>query len=390
MQSELRHSKISTLRLGDLGRYHALLRTPASTSSGTGLHEIFSELLRRLEQNLQFDHLGLGLHDSSRNVVSVILRAGEHDFPPEIPVLENSLGLVLKNRHAIEVQDVDDETQFNDLVMRAKSGGFRSFRVVPLATDRKTLGALAVVRRQPGPFSTEDIGYLDRAAELIALLIENTLMAEALSREKAQLKTLLDVNSTLISSLDIQKLLPQISSSMRPIVQQDYTHFALYEKAADAMRYFVLDSEGRARAGLSDALVPLTESPAGIAFTRGEPTLFRQHDLEQIDSGYAKQLLDAGVRSIGCFPLMSRGQKIGTLGLSSVKEDAFREDEVVLLTQIAAQVAIAIDNARAYEEIAKFKDKLSKEKLYLEDELRSEHNFGEVVGNSPALCHALK
>ena len=386
----MRHSTISIYRLGELARYQALLQKSVSSTAETGLQAIFSELLKRIEQNLQFDLLDMGLHDSSRNVISVILRAGEHDFPPEIPVHENSLGIVLNNRQAIEVEDVENEARFDDLVSGAKSGGFRSFRIVPLITDRRPLGVLAVVRRQPGPFSPEDVRYLDHAAQWIALLLENALMADALSREKAQLKTLLDVNSTLVSSLDIRKLLPQISSSMRPIVHQHYTHFALYEEAADVMRCFVLDSEGRARVGLSDVLVPVTESPAGIAFVRGQPTFFREQDLQQIGSIYVKQLLDAGVRSTGCFPLTNRGRKIGTLGLSRVNDDPFREDEVVLLTQISAQVAIAIDNARAYQEIARFKDRLAKEKLYLEDEIRSELNFGEVVGNSPVLRNTLQ
>lgn len=78
------------------------------------------------------------------------------------------------------------------------------------------------------------------------------------------------------------------------------------------------------------------------------------------------------------------------LGLASLRDGLPSEDDLVLLTQIAAQVAIAVDNARSHDEIAQLKDKLSKEKLYLEDEIRSQHNFGEVVGNSPALCHVLK
>jgi formate hydrogenlyase transcriptional activator len=298
--------------------------------------------------------------------------------------------LVLNQGQAIEVQDVETETKFGDLVNRAKTGGFRSFRVVPLTTDRQTLGCLAVIRRQPGSFSDEDVRYLDHAAQLVALVLENALMAEVLGREKAQLETLLDVNCALVSSLDIQKLLQEISTSIRRIVQQDYTHLALYDKAADGMKFYVLNTASQPADLLPETLVALSQCPDGIAFRQGETMLFTQADLELIGSDYSRRLLEIGIRSVCCFPLMSRGRKLGTLGLASLREDATFKDDVSLLGQIAAQVAIAVDNARAYAEIAKFKDKLSKEKLYLEDEIRSEHNFGEMVGNSPALRQVLK
>jgi formate hydrogenlyase transcriptional activator len=90
------------------------------------------------------------------------------------------------------------------------------------------------------------------------------------------------------------------------------------------------------------------------------------------------------------FSLVSRGRKLGTVGLSSLTENAFSSHDFDLLSQVAAQVAIAVDNARAYDEIAKLKDRLAKEKLYLEEELHSAHNFGEIVGNSRALRQVLK
>jgi formate hydrogenlyase transcriptional activator len=91
-----------------------------------------------------------------------------------------------------------------------------------------------------------------------------------------------------------------------------------------------------------------------------------------------------------CFPLLSRGRKLGTLGLASLREDAPFANDISLFRHIAAQIAVAVDNAYAHDEIARFKDKLAKEKLYLEDELRHEHNFGEVIGTSPALKEVLK
>ena len=386
-----RHANITSYPFDELPRrYQDLLQTRSATSGTPSLRETFSELFKHFDANLRSDHLGLALHDRGRNMASVILQTGEHEFSQDIPIVETSLGLVLQHGQAIEVQDVETESGFRDLVDRARSGGFRSFRVVPLTTERQTLGCLAVVRRSPGAFSAEDVLYVNHAAQLVALALENALMSDVLSREKAQLETLLDVNNALVSTLDVQELLREISISIRRIVQQDYTHLALYDKAADGMKFYLLDTANQPSNLLPETLVPLSQCPAGIAFRHGETMLFGQADLELIDSDYTRWLLELGIRSVCCFPLISRGRKLGTLGLASLREATFKNNDVGLLGQIAGQVAVAVDNARAYDEIAKFKDKLSKEKLYLEDEIRSEHNFGEMVGNSPALKQVLK
>jgi formate hydrogenlyase transcriptional activator len=386
-----RHSNITSYRLDDLSRHHReLLRTIQERASQGNLRNLISELLKRLEENLYFDHLAFALHDPARNILHIMVQAGEYEIPAEIPVLETSLGTVLQMQQAIEVRDVETETRFADVLELAANGGFRSIRIVPLSTERSRLGVLAVARRLPGGFSEEDIRFLDRAAQLVALVLENALLADVLSREKARLETLLDVNTVLVSSLEIQKLFQEISSYIRRMVRQDYTHLALYDKAADAMKIYVLDFANNPALVVPETLVPVSQCPSGIAFRQGETMVVGEADLQLIGSEYTKDLLALGVRSMCCFPLLSRGRKLGTLGLASLKENGPSEEDIVLLTQIAAQVAIAVDNARAYTEIAKLKDKLSKEKLYLEEEIRSEHNFGEVVGNSPALRQVLK
>ena len=385
-----RHSNITSFRLDEFSRRCQELFLLAAGSARPNLREVFSELLRRLEQSLHFDHLGFALFDATRNVAVVLLQAGDSEVPTEIPVEETSLGIVLRRQEPIEVHDTDSETRFPDLVAIARRAGLRSFRVVPLATDRQILGTMGMGRKQPGPFSDEDVRSLDHAARLVALVLENALMADVLGREKARLETLLHVNSALVSSLDIQKLFREISASIRRMVRQDYTHLALYDKAKDAMQFYVLDAGDNPALVLPEALVPLSECPAGIAFRQGETTRFSRDDLQLIASNYTRALLEKRVRSMCCFPLMSRGRKLGTLGLASLTDETPSEDDMVLLTQIASQIAIAVDNARAYDEIAKLKDKLSKEKLYLEDEIRAQHNFGEVVGNSPALREVLK
>src|SRR6202007_1297930 len=92
---------------------------------------------------------------------------------------------------------------------------------------------------------------------------------------------------------------------------------------------------------------------------------------------------------ICCIPLSNRGRTFGTLNLASRRVDVFTPEDIELIQQVAAQVAIAVENALAYKEIDALKDKLAEEKLYLEEEIRSAYNFEEIVGDSPAIHRAL-
>ncbi len=88
-------------------------------------------------------------------------------------------------------------------------------------------------------------------------------------------------------------------------------------------------------------------------------------------------------------PLVTANRTIGTLSLSSLRPAAFTQEDVDLLMRVANQVAIAIENALAFREIADLKNKLAEEKLYLEEEIRTEYTFEEIVGESPALKRVL-
>src|SRR5204862_359658 len=98
---------------------------------------------------------------------------------------------------------------------------------------------------------------------------------------------------------------------------------------------------------------------------------------------------EQGIQSLCCVPLITRKGEVGTLNLASRQKDAFKSQDLDILQQVAAQVAIALDNARAYREIADLTDKLAKEKLYLEDEIRTELHFEEIVGESAPLKRVL-
>src|SRR2546425_1276019 len=100
-------------------------------------------------------------------------------------------------------------------------------------------------------------------------------------------------------------------------------------------------------------------------------------------------LRSEGVQALCCVPLITHGRAFGTLNLAGRRADAFSPQDVELMRQVAAQIAIAVENALSFEEIETLKNKLAEEKLYLEEEIRSEFNFEEIIGESSVLKRAL-
>ena len=132
------------------------------------------------------------------------------------------------------------------------------------------------------------------------------------------------------------------------------------------------------------------DSPASRVLATQKPLLIRQLSLREFPSAATQWLMDGGIKS-GCWlPLAGRKRFLGTLCVGSFDESAFTEDDLDLLGEVANQVAIAVDNALAFQEIAELKDKLAQEKIYLEDEIRTEHNFEEILGESPRLKQVLQ
>ena len=106
---------------------------------------------------------------------------------------------------------------------------------------------------------------------------------------------------------------------------------------------------------------------------------------------HARKIASQEGLKTACFiPLVNHGRALGIMVLARGTENAFTEEDVEFLSQAAGQIAIAIENALAFEEISQLKDKLAQEKLYLEEEIRSEMDFEQIVGNSPALKQVLQ
>ena len=209
----------------------------------------------------------------------------------------------------------------------------------------------------------------------------------ALRYSEQRNRTLLEINNAIIAKLTREALFQSVSEALQPVITFDRSALTLYEPLRDSFR-FVAFTGKPVRFTVGDEL-KRTESSVGWVFDHRQPMV--RGDLEQ-EQQYVNErhLIDEGMRSHCIAPLVVRGKCIGTLNIASKTKFQYSGTDAQFLQEAANQVALAVENMRSYEEIAELRAKLEQENVYLQEEIRTEHNFEEIVGNSPALLAVLQ
>lgn len=241
------------------------------------------------------------------------------------------------------------------------------------------------------------MGLLGQVAKQVAVAVDNVLnfssteaAQQSLARERDSLSLVLDINNAVVSNLELRDLLKAISTSLGRVIPHDFAWFCLYDSATHQLRAHALDFPGHQDfVGAGDP-IPLEGTPEGLAFTTQQTVLVRSLSLTEFPTEIMKRADSEGLKSGCAVPLILHGRALGTLSVVSRKEDAFTDDDKALLSRIGAQVALATANSMAYQEISLLRDKLAKEKLYLQEEIQTAYNFEEIIGDSRALKLVLK
>ena len=209
------------------------------------------------------------------------------------------------------------------------------------------------------------------------------------NRKTAQESLLHELSNAVLAGLDIRKMLTAIAAGIQHIVAHDYAIIALYdEQSGNLLAQELQPNAASAFAG--ETVIPIEGTPAGWAFATRQPLFFKGICRERFSSLSFARYVQAGVKS-GCWlPLRSRERVIGTIFIGSRDESAFDSIDVEMLLQIAGQIAVTIDSVQAFRQISELTHKLAEEKRYLEEELRIEFGFEEIVGENPGLRRVLK
>jgi len=207
-------------------------------------------------------------------------------------------------------------------------------------------------------------------------------------RKRAEEAIMLQLSTALLANMDVRRLLGAISASIGELIPHDCATLAFYDSATgELIANFLSAGQGDTQ---REVRLPLENSPAGEAFRTREPVVLDRMQ----DSAFAAQtmrhLTGLGMQS-GCWvPLIHRGEVIGTMMVASRLEGTFSQREAEVLTQVADQVAMAVNNALAFRQIQELRDRLGQEKQYLEEEINLERRFEDVVGESAGLRRVLR
>jgi formate hydrogenlyase transcriptional activator len=365
-------------------QHRALLEVAEAISQHRDLAELFHELAARLHGVVEFDYLNLLLHDPARNVMRLHILETQYPMKvqagAEFQVGETPSGWVWETQQPLILNDTEQEPRFPKLLQILRDNGVKSTCSVPLHR-----------------YSEDEVGFMQQVARQVAVAVDNALNFERaqayqrqLAQERDRLQVLLEVNNAIVSKLDLRALFGAISTSLRRVIHHEYTSLGIFEESENQVRVVALDFPQGKGLVHEEMRVPLEGSIAGKSVHTRRPLVLDRAGLELFTSPTARLLQAEGVRSLVCIPLVTHERVLGTLTLGSFRDGAFQQSDVDLLFQVGSQVAIAMENALAFQEIAELKNSLAQEKLYLEDEIRSEMNFEEIVGESRSLHVVLK
>jgi formate hydrogenlyase transcriptional activator len=308
-----------------------------------------------------------------------------------------SCGTAVYRREPVYVTDILSDPLWDGYRHLFEPYGIRSVWSRPLFTSEgKTLGTFAMLYREPRNPSARDLQLIENASHITGIAIERHMNEQALQCERDRLRLLLEITSSVTSRLDLRQLVEALSTNLFRVMQCDVSALLLPDSESGALRVTILhnsDTRGPFREG---SLVPMNSSISGQVLrkaksiridsfeeVREDPEIYGNPDGQLI----YERVIEEGLKT-GCYlPLLGRDRVVGVLMLCRRSENHFEKDDVILLEQVACQIAIAVENTLEYEKATKDRDKETKQRLYLEEEIRAE--LGEIVGESPALKTAL-
>jgi formate hydrogenlyase transcriptional activator len=384
-------------------QYQTLLEVTESIVSHRDLSELFHDIAKPLRNVLPFDYLSVRLHDPERNVMRIHMleKSAPGELVPELPVDESLAGSVWQTQQALLIDNIDHEVRFPRAMERLRANHLRACCCLPLSTALRRLGAMTIGSVREKAYQPTEFRFLEQVARQVAVAIDNALNFEQarsaqqqLTRERDRVRLLLEVNNAVVSNLDLDDLFPAVSACLRTVIQHDSSALVLTDREMRRYRVHALSfaknesfvQEGRVE---SDSCM---KSPDAIAIITGKPVVFGEEDLKNLcsESPAAQHLVAQGVKAFCSVPLLSHDRALGALNMGRHREDTFNPEDIELLGEVAKQVTIAVENSLAFRQVVDRENKLTEEKLYLQDEIRTEYNFEEIIGESPALKRILE
>ena len=382
-------------------RYRALLDVSAALVEQPTVRAVLHSLRDVLSSNVRLHGADLYLLDSSQDTLHLL----EFDRAADAPAIRTGTKISrigaaaesLDQQEPVFLPDVSQEMlKHPELAPYAAQSAGRSTYIFPLFTAQQKYGLLAVTKERGQEFASEDVELLRSLTSHVAIALESALARDSaekyqqeLAVERDRLRLLLEINNHVVSKLNVDDLFRSASASIRSYFGNHLTGFWLLEKDSSRLQRVVLDfPDGK---GLLAEMGPtkLTETECEKIRARRSDIL-SVGDIERLPTTIADNLRAESITSVAVAPLATGNGPLGLLAIGSRKAEAFGQEDLDLLTQIGIQISLALDNALAYGRLNASAARLEEERLYLESEIRAEHNFEDIVGKSVVLRRVLE
>ncbi|MGA8272142.1 MAG: sigma 54-interacting transcriptional regulator [Candidatus Sulfotelmatobacter sp.] len=376
--------------------YDAVLRISEALCTCCEPEDLAKSLANELDKLLHFDHLHLVvLKESSKEVEYRVCGKGTVPLP-DLPMDELPIWEAISSPDPVQTLYWDAEERSPRFKQWVRKMSFGSGVSIPMTTPHRRLGTLGIARDTASPFSDEDLGFLALIARVVAFALDDGLNLKraqnaqaSLQSQNDRLQLLLGLTSRITSSLRPRDLLRSIASNIREVMQCDAVGVSIWEPESETTKLAALDFPSGKGFLKEQEILSLGGAGRRVLETL-KPTIVNRFDPADYPPEIYEKVIAEGFTSHGLIPLVNRDRLLGFLSIARIAGDPFTEGDVEFLSQAAGQIAIAIENALAYKEISELKDKLAQEKLYLEEEIRSDMNFENIVGNSPTLKQVLE
>jgi formate hydrogenlyase transcriptional activator len=374
----------------DTHRYEAVVRISEAIAACREPEQLATTLADEIGKFLHFDHLYfVVVKENSKEIEYLVWGKGPLPFP-ELPI-EELLPLwdAVRSSDPQHTANWDTEERYPRSKEWAKKIGLGSGLRVPLTTPHRRLGVFGIHRDTVNPFSEEEISFLGLIGRVVAFALDDGLNLRGAQHQNDQLQLLLNLTNRITSNLELRDLLRAIVANIREVIHADAVTVALPDAASEKFRVFAMDFPHGKGVAKEELLVTPSAAVKRALHTL-KPVVINTWEPNELSSEASDIVAAEGIKTFCNIPLVNRGRALGILSILRTTETPFSPGDVDFLSRASGQIAIAIENALAYREISQLKDKLAQEKLYLEEEIRSEMNFENIIGNSPALKHVLE
>src|SRR6516165_3316798 len=351
-----------------------LLEVADAVNTTLDLNTLLQRVAEMLKRIIDYEIFAILLLNEKTQELRIRFQVGH---PPEVAericirVGQGVTGQAVQRREAILVNDVAAEQNFIN-----SAPGVRSELAVPLIAKNKVIGVLDVEAAQPDAFTEEHKRLLTLFASRIAAGIENARLYTRVSRQARQLTLLTEISRELTSILDVDQLLKRVADLVTRIIDYEMFSILLLDPTGTMLQHrFSLRFKESVHLKHE---IPIGQGLVGYAAETGQTVL-----VPDVSKDPRYIMANPETRSELCVPLIYKDKVIGVLDVEHTRRGYFNEDHVRIMTTLAAQVAIAIENATLYERIARQEKKLEQD-LALARELQ----FRLLPHKRPALKNA--